>query len=1148
MIPVAMPSSLNFAGNRLSFRHPRGLERSGVGHLRALAIARVAIIEAQPARIAFTTGKGCLMHTKSAWSSLSAVCVSLFAATASASVTVSVDKLDAGDGGNQPPSNVVVADVLVDVSSDDVWTAAGLRGLAMNGAALRYDVALDPNGLPVTILTNPGTGQRFVTFFSKPRGRDADERYTNGAAAAAGQYAPTGPTAVATAAEINVTWFASPPESAASPSVDGAIFRVALDLPAGVTNDQVLLYAGSPPAGATVLFASSVPSGAGTVSATFDVPTPVGLDWGLYLLLSNDSCSSPTMISCGSSTTTVMEDTRSATLDPTDQVLCSGLAEAKTVWFAFTADCARTATIDTVGSSYDTVLGVWTGSCGSLASVDCNDDIDFQAGDLQSRVQFTTVAGTTYLVEVAEFDSDSDGDAGNAAGDLVLNFVCADVTRPTLDCPEQVTVECTGGLTPVTFDATATDACDGSVAVTCVPPSGSTFRRGTTSVTCSATDGSDQTGTCTFDVHVVDTTPPQVNCPEDITGVECTSPAGAIVSYLAGAFDACGIASFDCAPASGATFSIGTTMVTCSVMDAAGNPNSCSFDVTVRDTAPPMITCPSNVVAECTSSAGATVSYGAPTASDVCSTPTVACMPASGSAFGFGSTTVTCTATDAAGLTAMCMFSVTVRDTAPPMITCPAAIVAECTSASGARVTYAAPSTSDVCDGTPTVACSPASGSVFPIATTTVYCTSEDDSHNVGRCRFSVTVHDTVAPIIDCPDPIRAVCSGDPEGTVVEFHVRASDVCDSSPTIQCSPASGDHFPLGPTTVECTARDDSGNTSTCSFRVTIVGSTASSLPTAVVGQPASALVFPLFDSRPGRGTVITVTNTNDSHIICGRSFFTQGDVRLVFTYFGFDESRQFCREFNTSHFLTPGDTLTVIADQDDPEGEIGWLWVEARDPETGEAIEFDHLIGSAIVVDTGLEFLDQYLAYGFRSYASDLYGTTDRCGRAFTDVDGDGQADFDGVEYDFWPQRLLLDQFFQEGDGTQGFANELTLASCDVDPFDDHGTNVSIHPWNNRERRFSVSLNFECFFHAPLSSISGVFGRLLGDLNELVKDGHHLQTGWVEFDADDPILGVFFQRVVGQFFAAGHQIQLAGQFGGACDENLDHRPCALPRAD
>ncbi|MBI3847427.1 MAG: HYR domain-containing protein, partial [Planctomycetes bacterium] len=808
------------------------------------------------------------MNTKSARLVLCASCLWLMASAASASVTTTVDILDAGDGiANLPPSNVVVADVLVDVSDDDTWTASGVAGLAMNGATLRYGTSLDPNNPVGPILTNPGTGQRFVTFFSKPRGRDADGRYTNGAAAAAGKYSPTGPTPVATTGEINVAFFASPPETAMSPSVDGAIFRVALDLPAGVTNSQVLLYTGSAPAGATVLFASAGSMGdIGTVSASFDVPTVSGLDWGLYIIggpPANDACSAPTMFSCGGTPMSVTEDTRNATLDPSDPVLCSGLAEAKTVWFSFTADCARTATIDTIGTNYDTVLAVWTGTCGSLTSVACNDDIDQGAGNLQSSVTFGTVGGTTYLVEVADFDVGLDGDTGNTGGDLVLNFVCLDTTAPVITCPGDVTVECTGGLTPVTFTATATDACDGPVTVTCTPPSGTGFRLGSTPVSCTATDSSQNSATCTFNVIVEDTMAPTMTCPDDITGVECTSPSGAVVNYIAGAMDQCGIASFDCAPPSGSTFPITTTTVTCTATDRAGNTASCSFSVTVVDTTPPMITCPANQTLECTSPAGAVATFTT-TATDVCdATPTIVCTPPSGSTFGFGPTTVNCTATDDSGNSSPCSFTVTVRDTTAPSITCPANQTSECTSSQGALVSYPSPTATDTCDSTLPIVCNPASGSQFAIATTTVYCTATDDHQNTGRCNFTVTVRDTVGPTIHCPSNIRAVCSGDPLGTIVEYVATATDLCDLSVSPTCVPESGSHFPLGQSTVNCSATDDSHNTSRCSFRVTIVGSTSSDLTTTVVGQPASALIFPLFQAGPGQGTIITVTNLNQS---------------------------------------------------------------------------------------------------------------------------------------------------------------------------------------------------------------------------------------------------------------------------------------------
>ena len=89
-----------------------------------------------------------------------------------------------------------------------------------------------------------------------------------------------------------------------------------------------------------------------------------------------------------------------------------------------------------------------------------------------------------------------------------------------------------------------------------------------------------------------DTTPPTVNCPVNIAAT-ATSPAGAVVAYIATATDAGGIASFACVPPSGSTFPIGATTVTCTAVDLAGLSSSCSFLVTVTD--PSVNHCPTAV-------------------------------------------------------------------------------------------------------------------------------------------------------------------------------------------------------------------------------------------------------------------------------------------------------------------------------------------------------------------------------------------------------------------------------------------------------------------------------------------------------------------------------------------------------------------------
>jgi uncharacterized repeat protein (TIGR01451 family) len=194
--------------------------------------------------------------------------------------------------------------------------------------------------------------------------------------------------------------------------------------------------------------------------------------------------------------------------------------------------------------------------------------------------------------------------------------------------------------------------------VSCSPPSNSFFAVGTTTVKCTSAAGPG----CTFTVRVVDNTPPLVFCPTNIERPVDPGQQTAAVSYpLPSTTDNCPGRVTTCTPPSGATFPLGVTPVSCRVTDAANNTASCSFTVTVRDTQPPTLLCPANVVI--TPSPGQcspAVSYPAPTVSDNLPGATVACVPPSGSSFPLGTSTVTCNATDTAGNTARCSFTVTV--------------------------------------------------------------------------------------------------------------------------------------------------------------------------------------------------------------------------------------------------------------------------------------------------------------------------------------------------------------------------------------------------------------------------------------------------------------------------------------------------------
>jgi hypothetical protein len=78
---------------------------------------------------------------------------------------------------------------------------------------------------------------------------------------------------------------------------------------------------------------------------------------------------------------------------------------------------------------------------------------------------------------------------------------------------------------------------------------------------------------------------------------------------------------------------------------------------------------------------------------------------------------------------------------------------------------------------------------------------------------------DTTNPVVTVPANITTPATG-PSGAVVTYTATANDDRDGPLTPTCTPASGSTFPVGTTTVTCTATDAAGNTGTASFTVTV----------------------------------------------------------------------------------------------------------------------------------------------------------------------------------------------------------------------------------------------------------------------------------------------------------------------------------------
>lgn len=232
------------------------------------------------------------------------------------------------------------------------------------------------------------------------------------------------------------------------------------------------------------------------------------------------------------------------------------------------------------------------------------------------------------------------------------------------------------------------------------------------------------------------------------------------------------------------------------------------------------------------------------------------------STFAIGSTAVTCNATDSSGNAAIpTHFNVIVQDTIAPVIAPHGDVVVEATSGAGAIVTYVAPNSTDAVDGTLPAICSPDSGILQPIGSTVVTCTKTDSHGNVATpTTFNLIVRDTVGPVISYHEDITVEATSSYGSVVTYVSPDANDVVDGTFKATCTPASGEVFPIGETTVTCNAIDSRGNHATSTtFKVTVVDTTAPviDIHTNITTNATSV-----------SGAVVTYTNPSATDLVDG----------------------------------------------------------------------------------------------------------------------------------------------------------------------------------------------------------------------------------------------------------------------------------------
>ncbi len=255
-------------------------------------------------------------------------------------------------------------------------------------------------------------------------------------------------------------------------------------------------------------------------------------------------------------------------------------------------------------------------------------------------------------------------DESGFSTNVVQTITVVDTTPPVITCPANLAFECpaaTANFDPAsTGVATAQDAC-GSVAIAFTDAvTTSSGGRKLISRTWTATDECGLTASSVQRIEVVDTTPPSISCPPDRV-LECPANTDPANTGRATAFDACGTAtvSFTDAVTAGCG-GARTILRTWTATDESGLTRTCVQRIEVRDTTPPVVTCPPNRSVP----AGDPWIFVQPAATDSCGAVTLRALGAVTNATGSNSFVATQTweATDECGNKSTCQQTVTVLD------------------------------------------------------------------------------------------------------------------------------------------------------------------------------------------------------------------------------------------------------------------------------------------------------------------------------------------------------------------------------------------------------------------------------------------------------------------------------------------------------
>ena len=441
--------------------------------------------------------------------------------------------------------------------------------------------------------------------------------------------------------------------------------------------------------------------------------------------------------------------------------------------------------------------------CPSDVSFECDAVGDFGMAtatdncDLVVDITFSDVTVADMCPQVIERTWVATDDCGNSSM-CTQTIMIDDTTPPTIMCPSDVSFECDAvgdfGM------ATATDNCDLVVDITFSDVTVADMCPQVIERTWVATDDCGNSSMCTQTIMIDDTTPPTVMCPADITA-ECGEEYD---PGMATATDNCDLVV-------DVTFSDVTVADMCpqviertyTATDDCGNSSTCVQTITIDDTTPPTIMCPSDVSFEC----DAVGDFGMATATDNCDLVVD---------ITFSDVTVadmcpqvierTWVATDDCGNSSMCTQTIMIDDTTPPTIMCPSDVSFECDAVGDFGMATA----TDNCDLVVDITFSDVTVSDMCPQVIERTWIATDDCGNSSMCTQTIMIDDTTPPTIMCPSDVSFECDA-----VGDFGMAtATDNCDLVVDITFSDVTVSD--MCPQVIErtYTATDDCGNTSTC----------------------------------------------------------------------------------------------------------------------------------------------------------------------------------------------------------------------------------------------------------------------------------------------------------------------------------------------